>query len=624
MDNLKSLQLLWLHLAQNQRYATLLEAADMATFVRRCDNEGLPFLTSALPSFGKALDSSYSTNKYEPPEGFESSGGPLLEGLKRKSPFLEVTALPIFLGKAVSMALAGDPLAVDFIRQMSYIFYKLEVKFNEEVESQFLDQFVNTDRELGQLFAFALGLEMKVSMPEHEGGSCGFTIGALLREMRGIIGRVLSNEDPFMITPSHGSGATACRTSNSDKYHKFRYFKKLDDSFSYDEHFFFSPTHLLDEYEKLEMSPLGVPRARVCLVPKDSRGPRVISCEPAELMYIQQGIMMKLYRIIEHHPLTAGFVNFTNQDVNRSLAEQASLGQADLATLDLKDASDRVSLELVRRVFPPNWVQAFEACRSVETELPDGRVVELNKFAPMGSACCFPVEALVFWACAEAARRMSWLKGKEALVTYVYGDDIITSTALVPWVVASLELIGLKVNVNKCYARGPFRESCGGDYYLGRDVTPVRLRKPLDVQGSHLNTTADFLNNIIRKFGYSESSRLISFVETLVKFQFPRTLLELPGSLRTGPSASNDVFFKRRWKKDFQRFEHRVPCVASKVKQRHPPNWGELLRKQLHKKNDQVPGRYGHPIAIEDAKCDPGYYADPHSVVHKWDWVWLG
>jgi hypothetical protein len=525
------------------------------------------------------------------------------------SDFLEVRSLklPLFLGYAIKCAINGDPLAVECVRQLSYAFYKLEVGYDEKVVKEFLDQFRNTDSNLPFVST-----------------SQDLYVLDLVDNMRALISRVLCNADPLDIVPSHGSGATACRTPNWDKYHKLRYYPKLDNLFSYSDYFFFSLTHLADEYEKLENSEVSIPRARVCLVPKDSRGPRIISCEPAELMYIQQGLMRKLYATIENHPMTIGHVNFSDQVTNRELARTGSIDNS-LATLDLSEASDRVSLDLVRQVFPANWVEALEACRSEETLLPDGSIVKLNKFAPMGSSCCFPVEALVFWACAQASLQILHKASKYRLYEiFVYGDDIITPQLFAEDVIHGLESIGLLVNRDKCYVNGPFRESCGGDFYLGVDVTPIRVRKPLGTSRTTLSTASDFCNLLLQKFGPTDSYNLIHLEEEEIGYVFPRSELMLPGTIRSTPSSSNDVFFRRRFNRHLQRFEHRVLQPASKSKLRRRPDWAELLRKQCQKNVLSYTDPYKNPLAIEDSFMEPGEYTEPHSVVTKWEWTWLG
>lgn len=623
--NLKSLLLLWENLAINRRYSRFVEKEDLSTFRQRASNEGLSYLTRVLPELGRALDSFHSTNRWVSPE----------------SQKCDEDGIPIFLGKAIRLAIDGNSVAVDCVRQLSYIFYKLEVPHDEERIAEFLDQFIQTDKDLGDIdYAASAPVLGSYNDPRLQGA---ISTSDIINEMRGLIRKILCNTDPLDIRPCHGSGSTACRTPNHDKWHILRYYPKLDQVYDYSSYFFFSPTHVVDEFDKLESSESREPQARVCIVPKDSRGPRIISCEPAELMYIQQGIMRKLYDLLEYHPLTTGRVNFIDQSINRELARIGSVSNH-YATLDLKDASDRVSLALVRQVFPENWIESLEACRSESTLLPDGRVVKLNKFAPMGSSCCFPVEALVFWACAVATLRLVAMRSK-TLPTYegfsfkgdfskrlslyspdvfVYGDDIICDPAHAGLITVGLESIGLLVNRSKSYVAGPFRESCGGDYHYGNDVTPVRVRKMPSNVGSGLEASADLANEFITKFGYEDSHRVIRVIEDAVGYTYPRTELLIPMSIRTSPSASNDVQFKRRWNPALQRFEHRVLMLRYKVLPKRSPSWGELLRKELSREKAQARHHYENQLAIVDSQAMPGHYAVDQSAHKYWSWTWLG
>lgn len=148
-------------------------------------------------------------------------------------------------------------------------------------------------------------------------------------------------------------------------------------------------------------------------------------------------------------------------------------------TLDLKDASDRVSICLVKALFGRTaLLQYLMASRSSATKLPTGDVITMKKFAPMGSALCFPVEALVFWALSVASLHLhTGLKLARALTCVkVYGDDIITTAESCADVISTLERYHLMVNRSKCCIAGSFRESCGMDAYRGVDVTPIKIR----------------------------------------------------------------------------------------------------------------------------------------------------
>lgn len=70
---------------------------------------------------------------------------------------------------------------------------------------------------------------------------------------------------------------------------------------------------------------------------------------------------------------------------------------------------------------------------------------------------------------------------------YVYGDDVIVPKDYALHVQPALEAVGLLVNVNKSFYKGPFRESCGGDYINGVEVSPVRFK----MSGAKLPTVDD-------------------------------------------------------------------------------------------------------------------------------------
>lgn len=599
IGNLKSLLLLWEYLASNQRYEPYVCKKDIESFRTRAQNEGLHFLTVVLPSIGKALDSFFATGDFVSPSGFDSHHRVIsdasLAGCSKMT-------IPIFLGNAVECALAGDSSAVDCVRQLTYVFYKLEVEYDSALVEDFLSSFIRTDESLLSIFS-----EPDEDRDEH--------VGIMAR----IVKRVLCNTDPRNIRPCHGSGATACRTENKDKWHTIRFDTELDAVYPYADYFFFSPTHLSDELDRLENSAYLTPKARVVLVPKDSRGPRIISCEPAEYMYIQQGIMRSMYQTLETHSMTRGQINFLDQTINRNLARQGSIDGI-LATLDMSEASDRVSLELVRRVFPPNWFECLGACRSKFTVLPDGRELKLNKFAPMGSSCCFPVEALVFWASCQATFRRIGIKSK----AYVYGDDIIIPAAYAAEIVRDLESIGLVINVTKSFTRGPFRESCGGDYHKGDDVTPIRVRHGLGTSRTSIATDADLANLLIAKFGYKDSIPLIDLIEKENGYVYPRTELCIPCTIRYSPRASNDAFFRRRWNLHLQRFEHRVLGLFTEALALREKAWCELLRKELTLEcNSDTTGDV--PVWVKpQTSMDPGSYAATRSAKQKWAWTWIG
>jgi len=143
---------------------------------------------------------------------------------------------------------------------------------------------------------------------------------------------------------------------------------------------------------------------------------------PAESIWIQQGQRQLLESRIESHPLTKGKIAFTDQTVNGKLALSSSKTR-EFCTLDLREASDRISCSLVKALFGPHTYEWMSCSRATHVKLLDGRVIELKKWAPMGNALCFPVESLVFFSLVVAGIRSHY--GENCNDVYVFGDDII-------------------------------------------------------------------------------------------------------------------------------------------------------------------------------------------------------
>lgn len=215
--------------------------------------------------------------------------------------------------------------------------------------------------------------------------------------------------------------------------------------------------------------------SEVLFVPKDSRGPRVICREPYSKLIFQLGFFDLFTDCLEKD--TQHRINFASQEINRRLAHQSSIDRS-YATLDLSDASDMVSYHIVRRLFrfvPFNKILRF---RSALARLPSGKYRKLRKLAGMGSGFTFPTMALVIHLaiCTQISRRFNVDYRFASSKVYVYGDDIIVPKGWYAEAVKALTLVGLKVNLNKSFTNSFFRESCGGDYFYGNDVTPVRCK----------------------------------------------------------------------------------------------------------------------------------------------------
>lgn len=351
------------------------------------------------------------------------------------------------------------------------------------------------------------------------------------------------------------------------------------------------------------------PCSKVVFVPKDSRGPRTICCEPLEIQYIQQGIARRLVSHIELRSTAKGQVNFTDQTINQRLALLSSKNQQ-WATIDLKDASDLVSIELVKCLVPPEIWRVLDACRSTHARLPSGRKIKLEKFAPMGSALCFPIESLVFYSICVAALVLNRVPLQMALRSvYVYGDDIIVPTEHVQVVIDSLTLVGLAVNLDKSCYRSYFRESCGCDAWLGHDVTPQRIKKvparrPCD--GNALAAWAAYAGQFWDIQMYETGEYCRELISNVIGF-IPVTDREEKYLSIVSPKrvSTLEEYGNLRWNAELQLFQARMLCVTNRKRKTRMDSWERLLNNLL----------------VASIELDPSEVVERESTLTRYRWV---
>lgn len=209
---------------------------------------------------------------------------------------------------------------------------------------------------------------------------------------------------------------------------------------------------------------------RFALAPKDAETHRAIAIEPSVNVVYQLGLGAEL-----RQGLRLAGVDLNNaQLVHRKVAAAASFTNLD-ATLDAVNASDTLCYNLVKLCMPTLWFEQLKMLRSPFTEL-DGKWVKLEKFSSMGNGFTFELETIIFAAlCCEALASVG-LPSRLGKDVYVYGDDMIVPRDGVREVTAVLAYSGIQLNLKKSFSDGPFRESCGGDYFAGKPVRPFSLK----------------------------------------------------------------------------------------------------------------------------------------------------
>jgi hypothetical protein len=211
-------------------------------------------------------------------------------------------------------------------------------------------------------------------------------------------------------------------------------------------------------------------RGRVDFVRKTAKTDRTIAVEPMLNQLVQLGIGDFMAKRLRH----VG-IDIRDQSRNQNLAKVGSITGA-LATLDLSSASDTVASGLVESLLPLEWWDFLRLIRTGESSSPEGDM-KLQKFSSMGNGFTFPLETLIFYSLAQACCEPS-----DFSQVSVYGDDIIVPTYAYPLLVKVLTSCGFLVNSAKSFSDGPFRESCGKDYFSGIDVRPCYIKDTLSGQ----------------------------------------------------------------------------------------------------------------------------------------------
>jgi len=233
---------------------------------------------------------------------------------------------------------------------------------------------------------------------------------------------------------------------------------------------------------------------KIVTVPKTALVDRTIAIEPLLNGYLQSGVDVFMRRRLRR----VG-IDLTDQSRNQRLAMLGSYDHSDpYITIDLSSASDLISKNLVRALLPPAWYAFLDAIRSPAYQLDDGVAKRYHKFVSMGNGFCFPLETLIFASVCQ-------LYSKTSTDFTVYGDDIIVRQSISAKVLKTLWQIGFRHNPEKTFLKGPFRESCGADWFAGRDVRPLTL----DYEINSLNSVIKFFNLSMGKPSWASKFRSV-------------------------------------------------------------------------------------------------------------------
>ncbi len=557
---MKSLMSLWTSLASELASQCCTSTnRDAKVVAARVEHEGLSFLTITLPSYGKDFQKSLDQGKvtHDLFQGFSWRTG-LPEFLRG---FLE----SVF--STVDGTLLPNPSidAIYAVQQLCCLYSKIDLPCSDARKRKSIDGFVLIEAELKRRDANEPKLDEFKRIKT-----------LLFSDTLAEVDQLVYNGE---LVPKHGPGNTAERLTSNGKYRQFIWHDRLEEYFPARENII-PNYHFVVDNGIVHLSPEQELPVRVVTVPKTMKTPRIIAIEPAPMQFMQQGILEALVPRLERKYVRKNIINpswsmigFTDQIPNQNLACQGSLS-GDLATLDLSEASDRVSNQHVRALLAnhPHLAAGVDACRSRKADVPGHGVLRLSKFASMGSALCFPMEAMVFLTIifmAIEAQKGYQLSRKDIISFHgsvrVYGDDIIVPVEYVHSVIEHLESFGYKVNSSKSFWTGKFRESCGKEYFAGEDVSPIKFRRSFPSQrqdAQEIISLVAFRNHLYMRGLWSTVSYLDKEIRKILPY--------FPPVKEGSPGLGAYTFLPVQGEK-YSRTLHK-PMVKAYVVQGTPPN----------------------------------------------------
>jgi len=511
---MKSLMTLWsrLHIEMVRSLGCASATPDRKTVRFRCEHEGLSFLTITLPAFGKDFERSLDAGRLDRSlfQGFTWKGG--------LPAFLQGFLGLVFHRDSGVLLDRPDPYAILCVRQLTLMFGKINLPCSNARVDDAFRAYIQCEKEVRQRDKSWTEAEM-----------------FRFRQMsRLLFGPALAKMDSDIYhgryLPKHGPGSTADGLRGNAKFKNRIWTDRLESYFPAGEMLFYNWAFAqLDDVNHLE--PGAEIPVKVITVPKTLKTPRIIAMEPTHMMYVQQALMEVVLQYLEGDDFLYETIGFDDQTPNQRLARQGSR-KGDLATLDLSEASDRVSNQLVRAMVDrtPHLREALDATRSRKADVPGYGVQRLSKFASMGSALCFPMEAMVFTTIiflgiqkklrtSLTKRDVKSFRGK----VRVFGDDLIVPKEYAHTVIEELENFGFRVNSGKSFWNGKFRESCGKEYFDGTDVSIARVRRlfPTSRQDGQEVISLVSLRNQLFKLGFDDTVRWLDSTIMDVLDYFP-------------------------------------------------------------------------------------------------------
>ncbi len=578
---------------------------DLSRLNSAIEQHGVRFTLETMPAFRKHFDKCLAEARLTPSGllhfGVDKKGGTiprLFRGL----------VLRVF-DRSGSLKLNPDVAAISWIRQLLGVVRKLELDCGLKATRESVREFFRVDMEVrhGDLdwsdhvaFAsenhmgshFSDGYHTDV-LSEKEPGLPGILpcTPILPSEVYVNLQRVADMMTAYLgvFTPEewrfkHGPGAVADRRFGSYKYDFDHWPDRLEEVFPYADfaHANYAQVDATPQDRKARLAFSREAPAKLSAVPKTVKGPRLIASEPIALQWCQQSLKDYFYSRT-NDCFIGRFIDYSMQSKNGAAALAASR-HGKCVTIDLSSASDRVSCWHVERLFrrSPSLLRALQSCRSMYVRQDicrlSPKLYKLRKYSTMGNATTFPVQSLFFLsltlACVLTVRKLpvtpKSIKTIGASEVRVFGDDIVAPKDCSGLLVELLHALGLRVNRDKTFLEGNFRESCGVDAFAGQDVTTVNvMRVPSRSSPGSIVSSVDVHHNLCEK-GMLDTADFLRKTASRLGYGKIRVVSHGSGLFGWSSWAGDDFScVPTRWNRQLHRLE--VKCLVPSVKETRQP-----------------------------------------------------
>nr|URG16513.1 MAG: RNA dependent RNA polymerase [Leviviridae sp.] len=566
---------------------------DLSRLLTLIDDRGLHSVCEDLPAAGKHFDRCLSVGQYT------RSGLPLTKrvSVTEQHPKFLRGLFKLIFDESGQLLKDYNDEAILFVRQIYYACKKMDYPCSDERVLHSVYEFVRTDEEnpepeefwsnptadfseIRETFrGFAASEVYKQSFADAEVSVYAdpSILLANLDTVSRFVSTSLGSYEPKDWCFRHGPGMVSDKDRYSNKYSWLNWSDRLENAFPIADCGYHNYASWANRVQCTE-GEVGSeePASRMVAVPKTLTKPRLIAGEPSEHQWCQQNIWHYFCTRVERSWLGA-YITFRDQSRNQVFARQgSSSGEHD--TLDLSSASDRVSCHFVGQLFRnnPELLLALQSSRTRFVRL-DGipyyrgpAVHTLRMFSTMGNACTFPVESIGFLtiilACVATQRKLRLTPrvlvdlAKEVAV---FGDDLIVPNDSRPLVCVALEALGFRVNADKSFWIGKFRESCGVDAFNGVDVTPTYWKGPCTNGPESIASTVEVSNNFYKKW-MLHTARYVA--EAIERVEIPLITMDSGVCGFTSFVKPELGFTKNRYNEALQRWEAFVPMLLTSVR----------------------------------------------------------